>query len=53
MRAKGYVARILHHIREQISEHSVLQRVEVSVSLPNVLSALGVALNVSIQNVLH
>ena len=43
----------LHHVREQIAEDRVLQRVEVGVSLPDVVRALGVAPDICVEHVLQ
>ena len=53
MRAEGDVARILHHMGEQVAEDRVLQRVEFGVALPDVVRPLDVALRVGVEHVLH
>ena len=53
MGAEGDVARILHHMRQEIAEHRVFQRVEIGVPLPDVARPLDVALRVGVEHVLH
>ena len=53
MGAERDVARILHHVRQEIAEHQVFQRVEIDVPLPDVERPLDVALGVGVEHVLH
>ena len=53
MRAEGDVARILHHVGQQIAEHRILERVEFDVALPDRAGALDVALGVGVEHVLQ
>ena len=53
MRAEGDVARVLHHVGQQIAEHRIFQRVEIGVALPDLARPLGVALRVGVEHVLH
>ncbi len=53
MGAESDVARILHHMREQIAEHRVFERVEIDVARPHIERPLDVALGVGVEHVLH
>ena len=53
MGAERDVARILHHVGQEIAEHRILERVEVDVALPDLARPLGVALRVGVEHVLH
>ena len=49
----GDVARIFHHVGEEIAKHRVLERVELGVALPHRARALGVALGIGVEHVLQ
>src|SRR5205823_3222919 len=53
MGAKADVAGILHHERQKIAEDRVMEQVELCVSVPNASCTFGVALRVSIEDVLE
>ena len=53
MGAERDVARILHHVGQKVAEHRILQRVEFDVALPDRARALGIALRVGVEHVLH
>ena len=53
MGAERDVARILHHVGQEIAEHRVFEGVEIDVALPDLARALGVALGVGVEHVLH
>ena len=53
MGAERDVARILHHMRQEIAEHQVFQRVQFDIPLPDVERPLDVALGVGVEHVLH
>ena len=53
MRAIGDVARVFHHVGEQVAEHPILQRVEFGVALPDRAGALDVALRIGVEHVLQ
>ena len=53
MGAERDVARIFHHVGQQVAEHRVLERVELRVVLPHRARALDVALRIGVEHVLH
>src|ERR1700722_284595 len=53
MRAERYVARVFHHVGQEVAEHRILERVQLDVALPNGTGALDVALRVSVEHVLQ
>ncbi len=53
MSAKGDVARILHHMGQEIAKDQIFEGVEIGVSLPDVERPLDVALGVGVEHVLH
>ena len=53
MGAERDVARILHHVRQEIAEDRVFEGVELGVPLPDVARPLDVALGVGVEHVLQ
>ena len=53
MGAEGDVARILHHMGQEIAEDRIFEGVEIGVPLPDVERPLDVALGVGVEHVLH
>src|SRR5271165_304316 len=53
MRAESDIARVLHHVRQQITEDRVFQGVKVGVPLPHLARPLDVALGIGVEHVLH
>src|SRR6202044_148769 len=51
MRAEGNIARVLHHMGEQIAKNRILERVEFGVARPHRLRALDVALRIGVEHV--
>ena len=51
--AERDVARIFHHVGQEVAEDGILERVEFGVALPYRPRALGVALGVGVEHVLH
>ncbi len=53
MSAERDVARILHHVRQEIAKHRVFERVEIDVALPHLARTFRVALGVGVEHVFH
>ena len=53
VRAERNVARVFHHVGQQVAKHRVFERVEFGVALPDRARAFDVALRVGVEHVLH